>query len=105
MCSTRARSRSGRLPRYGSDTCWTRRPVRAAGRLRLALFRGVADRFELEAVGVEPVGREAVLPVLGELRRLVEDCVPSLARPAVRVPDDGSALDEEREVVEAGSAA
>ncbi len=38
--------------------------------VQLALFGRVAHRLELEPVGIQPVGREAVLAVLGELLRV-----------------------------------
>src|SRR5215203_2577612 len=70
-----------------------------------ALLRAVADRLQLEPVGIEPVGREAVLAVLGELLRLVEDDRVALSRPPVRVSDDLPARDQEREVMQSGLAA
>ena len=56
-------------------------------------------------MGIEPVGREAVLAVLRELLWFVEDDRVVLARPPVRVADDRSARDQKREVVQAGLAA
>src|SRR5687768_15262417 len=73
--------------------------------MRLALLRGVANRLQLESIRVEPVGRKAVLAVLGELLRLVEDDRVALERPPVRVPHDLPARDEEREVMETRLAA
>src|SRR5262249_46379644 len=61
----------------------------------LVRFWRVADGLELESVGIKPVGRETVLPVLRKLLWLVEDDGPACDRPLVRFPDDRSALDEE----------
>ena len=72
---------------------------------RLRLLGTVADGLQLESVWIEPVGGKAVLPVLGELARFVQDDGVAGARPRMRFPDDRSAFDEEREVVKAGLAA
>jgi len=40
---------------------------------RLALLGTVANGFQLEAVGVEPVRGKTVFPVLGELAWWVQD--------------------------------
>jgi hypothetical protein len=50
---------------------------------------------------IEPVRRETVRPVLGELAGLVQDDGVACQRPLVCVSDDCSARDQEREVVEA----
>src|SRR5713101_1303381 len=79
------------------------RAVRAV--LQLALFGGVADRFQLEPMRIEPVGRKTVFPVLGKLAWLVQDDGLTSTRPLVRVPHDRPARNQEREVMEAGPAA
>src|SRR5207249_122030 len=56
--------------------------------VRLAVFRRVADGFQLETMGVEPVCREAVRPVLGELLGLVEDGRVAPTRPLVCLADN-----------------
>jgi hypothetical protein len=56
-------------------------------------------------MGIEPVGRETVLPVLGELAWFVQDDGVACTHPLVCFPDDASARDLECEVVKAGLAA
>src|SRR5262245_55370842 len=68
---------------------------------RLGLVCAVADGLELEPVGIEPVGRVTVLPVLRELARFVENDGPAGTSPLVCVPDDRSAGDEETNVMKA----
>ena len=102
--STRRRAASGSGPASPRSTRRRGSPSRSQCS-RYRRLGGVAHRLQLEPVGIEPVGREAVLPVLGELLRLVEDDRVVLARPPVRVPDDRPARDQEREVMETGLAA
>ena len=71
----------------------------------LALFGSVADGLQLESVRIEPAGRKAVFPVLGELAWLVQDDGSACTRPLVCLPDDRSALDQECEVMQACLAA
>jgi hypothetical protein len=63
------------------------------------LVRTVADRLQLESVRVKPIGRKTVWSVLGELTGFVEDDGLACSRPLVCVPDDGSARDQECEVM------
>src|SRR6266849_3180650 len=65
----------------------------------LALVRTVADRLQLESVRIKPVGRKTVWPVPGELTGFVEDDGVACTSPLVCVPDDGSARDQECEVM------
>jgi len=65
----------------------------------LALVRTVADGLQLESVGIKPVGRKTVWSVLGELTGFVEDDRLACLGPLVCVPDDGSARDQECEVM------
>jgi hypothetical protein len=62
----------------------------------------VTDSLQLESVGIEPVRRETVLAVLGELTRLIEDDGLPCACPLVCCSDDRSAFYEEGEVMKAG---
>ena len=73
------------------------RPQRAV----LFFFGGVANRLELEAVRIKPVGRETVFPVLGEFAGLVQDDGVPGTSPLVRFANDRSARDQEREVMKA----
>jgi hypothetical protein len=54
---------------------------------------------------IEPVGREAVFPVLGEFAWLVQDGGIPGTSPLVRFPDDRSARDQERKVMKTRVAA
>jgi hypothetical protein len=64
-----------------------------------ALFGGVADRFQFEAMRIEPVRRETMFSVLRELTGFVEDDGLAGSRPLVCGADDGSARDQECEVM------
>jgi hypothetical protein len=68
----------------------------------LPLFGGVTDRLQLEAMGIEPVRRVAMFPVLRELAWFIQDDSLACTRPLVRFPDDRSARDQEGEMMEAG---
>jgi hypothetical protein len=68
---------------------------------RLALFRSVADRFQLESVGIKPIRRKQCGPVLGELLGFVENDRVAGTSPLMCFTDDGSARDQECEVMEA----
>src|SRR6478752_10785497 len=59
----------------------------------------VTNRFELDAVRIEPVGRKAVVPVLGELLGLIQDDRVARKSPPVCLSNDRAALDEEPEVM------
>jgi len=65
------------------------------------LFWAVTDRFELEAVRIEPVGRVTMLPVLREFVWFVENDGPAGTGPLVGLPDDRSVGDEEPDVMKA----
>jgi hypothetical protein len=67
----------------------------------LALLGTVADRLQLEAMGIEPVGRKTVRPVLEELLGFVEDDGVASAGPLMCFPDNCPARDQECEVMKA----
>jgi hypothetical protein len=52
-------------------------------------------------MGIKPVGRKTVWPVLGEFLRFVEDNGVASTSPLVCFPDDRSARDQEREMMKA----
>ena len=56
--------------------------------LESAFFGSVANRVQFESVGIEPVGREAVFPVLGKLAWFVQDDGLTRTCPLARFPDD-----------------
>jgi hypothetical protein len=68
---------------------------------RLALFGTVAYRLQLESMGIKPVSRKAMWPVLGELLGLVEDDGVAGTSPRVCFSDDRSARNQECEVMKA----
>jgi len=69
--------------------------------VRSAPFGSVADCLQLESMGIKPVGRKTVRPILGKLLGLVEDHGIATTSPLVCLSDDGSARNQEREVMEA----
>ena len=75
--------------------------ARSGGPLRfLGFFRTVANRLELDSMRIEPVRREALRPVLGELGGFVQDDGVACTSPLVRLSNDRAARDQEREVME-----
>jgi hypothetical protein len=69
-------------------------PLDASG---LALFGTVTNRLQLESMGIKPVGRETVWPVLGKLVGFVEDDGVACTSPPMCFPDDGPTRDQECE--------
>src|SRR5690242_4427484 len=102
--------RTGRKPRcmclaYQGARGWKRaQPVSVWPTLRRARLRPVAHGFQLEAVRIEPVRGVAMLSVLRERLRLVEDDGVTRTRPPMRGADDVSRRDEERKMMEPGPA-
>ena len=68
---------------------------------RLALFGSVADRLELDSMRIEPVGRKAVRPVLGELAGFIQDDGVARMSPLVCLSNDCATRDQESDVVKA----
>jgi hypothetical protein len=68
---------------------------------RSAPIWSVADCLQLETMRIKPVRRKTVRPILGKLLGLIEDHGIATTSPPVRLPDDGPARNQEREVMKA----
>ena len=68
---------------------------------RSAFVGSMADSLQLESMGIKPVRRKTVRPVLGEFLGLIEDDGIASTSPLVCIPDDGSARHQECEVMKA----